>query len=239
MRYKEIIIGIIIAVVIVFGFVFRDSIFRSALEENQPVGEPQSEETATTSPEVSENQDTAVIPSSGATPTAPARAYAGRPLDEVRFSQEASQSLSVQQKNEASNEIRKYTGLVKDNHSYFQGWLQIAFLKKSIGDYEGARDIWVHLTLANPQDGVAFLNLGDLHTNLLKDYVKAEQNYRGAIKVAPKNILGYIGLADLYTFFYTEKKEQAEVVLKQGIATNPNDPNFKKALERLQQRQTQ
>ena len=67
-------------------------------------------------------------------------------------------------------------------------------------------------------------------------YPKAEQNFKSAIRADPRNTMGYLGLSDLYVFFYKEKESQAEAVLKQGIAANPGDANLAHALVRLYER---
>ena len=237
MRYKEIIIGVIITLLAVAGFTFRDKIFRSALE----IPQENKDEGSTTTPSgvsSSDNsQDQGATPIATGTPkTLPQAAYRGRPLDEVRFGQAALQSMSSERKDQLSLDIRKYAKMAKESPEYIAAWLQTATLKKAIEDYEGARDIWVYVTIARPHEATAFLNMGDLYTNYLKDYPKAEKNYEGAIKADPKNVMGYLGLSDLYIFFYKEKTEQAEQVLKQGIAANPSDVNLTKALARLYER---
>lgn len=178
------------------------------------------------------------VPGASGTPhTQSVVAYRGRPLDEVRFGQAALQSMSVAHRDDISANIRKYAKMAKESPEYIAAWLQTAILKKTIEDYEGARDIWIYVTIARPREATAFLNLGDLYTNYLKDYPKAEKNYQGAIKAEPKNVMGYLGLSDLYIFFYKEKAAQAEQVLKQGIAANPDDANLQKALVRLHERE--
>lgn len=224
MRYRELTIGIGIAVTLLLVFVFRGKIFNTApplLQENRVQTEQQT-------------------PHMQATTTAPkpqpALTYHGRKLDEVRISPETAASLSAQQKNKVSADIHAYAKMVQDTPEYIAAWLQLAIVKKGIGDYVGARDIWVYVTLLRPHEATAFLNLGDLSTNYLKDYPKAEANYRAAIQADPKVVMGYLGLSDLYIYFYTEKGTQAEAVLKEGIAANPNDVNLQKALARLYER---
>lgn len=238
---KEIVVGIIIALLVVAGFAFRGKIFNSALEVSQETKEgestttPLSDQSATTTDQTDTSGN---APVAGGTPkTQPAVIYRGRPLDEVKFSQTVLQSMSVERRNQFSADIRKYAKMAKETPEYIAAWLQTAILKKAIEDYEGARDIWIYVTIARPHEATAFLNLGDLYTNYLKDYVSAEKNYQNAIKAEPKNAMGYLGLSDLYIFFYKERVAQAEQILKQGIAANPDDVNLQKALARLHDRE--
>ncbi len=245
MQYKEIIIGVVIALLVVVGFAFWERIFRPALNSPQgsqdaesttmPLAEQSGNQAATSSPDNAQNKSNALVPT-GTPQNRSVPVYRGRPLDEARFSQNVLQSMNAQRKDQLSLDIRKYAKMVKDNPEYIAAWLQVALLKKAIEDYEGSRDIWLYVTVARPAEATSFLNLGDLYTNYLKDYPKAEQNYQNAIKVEPKNAMGYLGLSDLYAFFYKEKAAQAEAVLKQGIAANPNDANLQKALVRLYER---
>jgi len=244
MQYKEIIIGSVIALLVVAGFIFWERIFRSAPESVQPAEQsiPASDQTATSSSTSAQDQENVPAPSvtsaSTSTPMA-AAAYRGRPLDEVRFSANALQSMSSERRTLLSADIRKYAKMAQESPEYIAAWLQVALLKKAIEDYEGARDIWVYVTIARPHEATAFLNLGDLYTNYLKDYPRAEKNYQNAIKAEPKNALGYLGLSDLYVFFYTEKEARAEQVLKEGIAASPGEVNLQKALSRLYERRAQ
>lgn len=233
---KEIIIGFIIALLVVGGFIFREKIFRSASETTTPSAEQSGNQAATSSPDNAQNQGNASVLPTGTPKTQAAVIYRGRPLDEVKFSQAVPQSMSSERRDQLSADIRKYAKMAKDNPEHIAAWLQTALLKKAIEDYAGARDIWVYVTIARPHEATAFLNLGDLYTNYLKDYVSAEKNYQNAIKAEPKNAMGYLGLSDLYVFFYKEKAAQAEQILKQGIAANPGDVNLQKALARLYER---
>ena len=237
MRYKELTIGIVIAVILVLGFVFRGKIFHAppVFQQDNSV---QTEQSTPNADIGSQDQKTPQNNNQATTTTKvqPVPAYHGRRLDEIRISTEMADSLSTQQKTKIIADIHTYAKMTQDTPGYIAAWLQLAILKKGIGDYEGSRDIWVYVTVLRPHEITAFLNLGDLHTNYLKDYPKAEQYLRTAIQVNPKEEMAYIRLSQLYWFFYKEKAGMAEQVLQEGLAANPGNVNLSKELVDLQGR---
>jgi Tfp pilus assembly protein PilF len=110
--------------------------------------------------------------------------------------------------------------LKKDANS-LTNWLGLGVLRKAIGDYEGARQAWEYANAIRPKNYVSFSNLGDLYHYYLKDYPKAEENLKQAIKNEPSNIAAYRALADLYTQSYTEKLSEVPNVLNLGLKSNP------------------
>ncbi len=110
--------------------------------------------------------------------------------------------------------------------------LQSAIELKNSGDYKRAEEVLLRITEEWKTDFVAFNNLGDLYQNYLKDYPKAEQAHRKVIELKPDFIQAYINLYDLYRLFYTEKKDQAVAILREGIMKNPQDTQLRVLLER-------
>ncbi len=101
--------------------------------------------------------------------------------------------------------------------------------RKTIGDYEGAREAWEFVTLIRPNDPVAFHNLGDLYAQYIIDFSKAENNYLAAIARAPETTFYYVKLYEFYRYF-VRKPDSAENILIQGIKAT-NDPDLKTILE--------
>lgn len=123
--------------------------------------------------------------------------------------------------------VTKYEGYIKTtienlkkDATSFDDWINLGFERKQIGDYEGAREAWEYVSLLYPGNSISFGNLADLYTNFLKDYVKAEINYKTAIKNSPSNVNMYENLFGLYIF--EKKNTEALNLLKDGIAKNPN-----------------
>jgi Tfp pilus assembly protein PilF len=65
--------------------------------------------------------------------------------------------------------------------------------------------------------------LGDLYQYYIKDYLKAESQFKQAVANDPKYIPSYLHLADLYTNSYQTSTNKGELVLKDGLAKNPGD----------------
>ena len=101
-------------------------------------------------------------------------------------------------------------------------WIMLGVNRKSIGDYEGARDAWEYAKALAPSSIVAWNNLGDLYHFYLKDYVKSEENWKKTITLKPDYIQGYSGLVDLYRYSFKVKLSETPVILKAGIAKNPD-----------------
>lgn len=123
--------------------------------------------------------------------------------------------------------VAKYEGYIKttienlkkDGTSFYD-WIDLGFERKQIGDYEGAKEAWEYVSLLYPGNSISFGNLADLYTNFLKDYAKAEINYKTAIKNSPSNVNMYTNLFGLYIL--EKKNTEAINLLKEGIAKNPN-----------------
>jgi tetratricopeptide (TPR) repeat protein len=125
--------------------------------------------------------------------------------------------------------IEELTTALKKNLDFGENWLLLGVYRKTIGDYEGARECWEYVVFLNPQNSIAFNNLGDLYANYLKDNKKAEENFLKAIEISPSQIYIYRSLYDFY--YYVEKDTaKAKQLLEQGIAANPSSSQDLKIL---------
>ncbi|MDP2593322.1 MAG: hypothetical protein Q8P52_01585 [bacterium] len=112
---------------------------------------------------------------------------------------------------------------LKDDPSSYENWLILAVHRKTINDYDGAREIWEYLNTVYPGQSVVLGNLGELYHLYLKNYAKSEENYRKAIEAEPSNIAYYRGLFDLYRYSYKTDTPAAENILKEGLEKNKNN----------------
>lgn len=129
----------------------------------------------------------------------------------------------------ASNE--KIVTALKKDPSNVNNWIDLGLVRKSLGDYIGARDAWEYAKALNPDGNIVpWNNLGDLYHFYLKDYPKSEENWKKVITLKPDYIQAYRGLFELYTYSYKEKANQIPVFLKVGIAKNPSSTDLKQML---------
>ncbi len=104
----------------------------------------------------------------------------------------------------------------------FEALNHIAMIKKIVGDYAGAEAAWKYVGLARPQNSVSFFNLAQLYAEELKDNEKAEENFLITLKNSAGetgNEQYYITVVNFYTYFYPEKKPEAEKILLEALKT--------------------
>ncbi len=163
--------------------------------------------------------------------------YIGRDPAEIRPVPEEVKLFTELQKEQLYSTLKTHATAVKRNPTYFEGWIQVGMLKKTIGDFEGARDAWEYVSLIEPLNSLSFANLGELYWRYLRDFPKAEENLKTSIKHKPNDFQTYLTLSDLYYYSYQEKADQADKVLLDGIEANldniPVKSNLMRALARL------
>jgi tetratricopeptide (TPR) repeat protein len=121
----------------------------------------------------------------------------------------------------------QYTILRKDP-TRVDVWLQLGVNRKIGGDFAGAVEAWDYVTAVAPDAirAVAYGNLGDLYTYFLKDYPRAELNFKQAIALSPQKIDYYRTLYYLYRDVYKTNTTAASDILKQGLAANPGNTDL-------------
>ncbi len=147
--------------------------------------------------------------------------YTGRDPTEIRPVPEEVKLFTEEQKQQLYATLETHGRAVKADPLFFNGWIQLGLLKKTIGDFIGARDAWEYAGVIQPLNSTSFSNLGELYWRYLHDYVKSEKSFRTSIAHKSTDTQNYISLAELYHYSYVEKKEQADDVLLEGIAANP------------------
>lgn len=105
---------------------------------------------------------------------------------------------------------------LEKNPRLFDEWMQLAILRKTVDDYEGAREIWEFLKTTNPQQPGPYANLAALYTYELKNPDLAYKNFILAIQKGPKEISVYRNAYDFYR--YVQKNDlKAKEILQDGI----------------------
>lgn len=111
---------------------------------------------------------------------------------------------------------------IKKNADFLDNWLVLGVYLKSIGDYKGAEEVWQYAGVIRPLNSTSFANLGYLYTyDELKDYEKAEANFRKAIDNDSSKIYIYRNFYELYKFGMKDDAK-AKAILEEGIAANPD-----------------
>lgn len=164
-------------------------------------------------------------------PTVPT--YSGRDPTELRPVTEEVKLFTEGQKEELFATLQTHGRAVKADPKYFNGWIQVGILKKTIGDFEGARDAWEYAGVIQPLNSTSFSNLGELFWKYLHDYPKAEKSFRTSLKNKPYDPFTYVSLAELYHYSYQEKSELADDVLLEGIKANPEGSPYEMIARRL------
>jgi len=129
---------------------------------------------------------------------------------------------------ETIEKINALSNSLKNDYDSLEQWLELGLLRKLIGDYEGARDVWKFATIIRPKDAVAFHNLGFLYWQNLKDYKKSEENYLKAIENNQKDISAYIDLSNIY-YFNLKDTARAKEILNRGLKNNQGNEELKRA----------
>ncbi len=230
---KNIITVIAVVVVLIFGIVFRHQIKTLALGGAQESPVPSS----SSSPVPSVSEMPSITPETS--PTVKPGGYHGRPTEELRPVPDEVKLFSEAQKKEIYRSLQNYGKTVRENPDFFDGWIQLGLLKKTIGDYEGARDAWEYAGVIRPKNSLSFGNLGELYWRYLHLYPQAEMNFKTSIQKDPHNPAMYVSLSDVYFYSIKEKSNLADDILLQGIAANPTSIDLVKALARLYEKSGQ
>ena len=138
-------------------------------------------------------------------------------------------TLSIEQQKQAEQKIRGFEAAIKQNSDDFASWMNLGIYRKSIDDYEGARQAWEYAGLIRPGNSLSFGNLGFLYGYLLKEPIKAEKNYLTAIENDEHLIYLY---AQAFEFYRDVLKDafKAKAIIEQGLKSNPGDEALKALL---------
>ena len=160
-------------------------------------------------------------PAGNADVQGPLPPYTGEPIRELNAAPQVAASVGAvyvekYQKNLAAIAER----LEKDPRNYDE-WLGVAYIKKIFSNYTGTRDAWEYAKVVNPDNPIAYFNLGELYGYELKELTKAEENYKTALKLNPYHFDYYIGLANFYEDVF-KSPEKAEAILLSALEKIPH-----------------
>ena len=133
-----------------------------------------------------------------------------------------SAKLPEEQEKKAREGIHEMVDALKKQPNLYSHWLELGILRKFIGDYQGAEEIWKYTTLTWPNEAVSFSNLANLYKSELSDLTKAEQYTLLAIEKAPYLFNYYYDAYELYRFVLKDDAKARDILLK-GKERNPGD----------------
>ena len=121
------------------------------------------------------------------------------------------------------NETKEILQKEPDN---FDKWLYLGVLKKGVGDYEGARDIFIYVGEIRPNNSTSFSNLADIYAYFLNEPQKAEQAIKQAIANDPNDSNFYLVLADIYRYKFIDGAVLYEKTMLEALQKFPDNTNF-------------
>lgn len=141
------------------------------------------------------------------------------------------QDLSDDIKKIVTEKVKSLVTTLKSESDNFSAWLDLAIYRKMVHDYQGAAEIWEYLNKAYPDQSISSGNLGDLYHYYLKDFPRAEANFKQAIINSPNRIDLYRGLFELYKYSYRQNTSAAEDTLLAGLKANPGNRDLQVLLD--------
>lgn len=137
--------------------------------------------------------------------------------------QDKNSGLSADDKRKLKSEFDTALKELAEKPTSFWPLLQLSLVKKSFHDFDGSRDVLIHITKLFPTDEVAYANLGHLYWHELHDVKNAETAFLKVIEVKPSEVRIYRDLADLYRYDYSAKKGEVDDIILRGLKVNPKD----------------
>jgi cytochrome c-type biogenesis protein CcmH/NrfG len=115
---------------------------------------------------------------------------------------------------------------LQKNPDDFNNWLYLGVIKKGVGDYEGARDVFLYAEQIRPKSSTPFANLADLYANFLNEPQKALEAIKTAIANDPNDFSFYLTLAEIYRYKIPGKEAMYEQTLLEAASKFPENPNI-------------
>lgn len=141
-------------------------------------------------------------------------------------------TLSSSVEEDARKNIALLTAALRKTPDEYTAWVALGMYRKTLGDYEGAKEVWEYVIKRWPTDYIAYNNLGNLFRDELRDYPHAEAMYLKTVVLRPDFIQTYSNLYEMYRYLYKEKEAHASEALLLGLKKNPADMNLMLTLAR-------
>lgn len=132
----------------------------------------------------------------------------------------------------AKESIVKLIDAIKKSPENGALWADLGFKRKGIEDYEGAKEAYSYSQKLMPNNAVVADSLGVIYGDYLKDYPKAEQQFRLAITLDPSASFLYIRLFEFYRYALKDDVK-AKAILEEGLRAIPGETSFQALLETI------
>ncbi|OGZ09189.1 MAG: hypothetical protein A3D67_01630 [Candidatus Lloydbacteria bacterium RIFCSPHIGHO2_02_FULL_51_22] len=137
---------------------------------------------------------------------------------------------------QVTEQVVTIVAILKASDNRFNEWMDLAMLRKSIEDYDGAREIWEYVGAIRPGNSLSFANLGMLYGYYLNNPLKAEANLLHAIENEPRFFDFYTRMTDFY-IEVTHDKNKSIDFLDRSIQKYPEWTELKDLKEHVAQTQ--
>ncbi len=121
-----------------------------------------------------------------------------RPIPDLNRPIVAPNDFSAADAADAAATIRQLTEILSKNTENTAVWIGLGLQRKSIEDYEGARQAWEYAYALDPRNAITADNLGVLYGYYLKDSRKAETYFLTAISLEPRDTFRYERAVEFY-----------------------------------------
>jgi hypothetical protein len=106
---------------------------------------------------------------------------------------------------------------IKKGNTSFENWNTLAQFRKTNGDYEGAKQIWIYLGKITPTNRLSFSNLGFLYGYILHDPVLGEKNFLISLKNDPYAYETYAMIFEFYRDVLKNPAKARDIAAKAKI----------------------
>lgn len=123
-------------------------------------------------------------------------------------------SFPAEARKPMTDKINATVAVLKKNPQIFDEWMALAIFRKTIDDFEGARQIWEFLAAGDPKNPLPFANLANLYAFDLKDPVAAEKNFIKAMQKDPTDVILCRQASDFYRYVRKDDAKAKETLQK-------------------------
>jgi tetratricopeptide (TPR) repeat protein len=143
-------------------------------------------------------------------------------------------SVSAEVRAALNAQLAQTQAVLAKSPTDFAALINLGTLHKIGGDYTNASIYWAYAHAIFPKSTVPLDNLGGLHMDFIKDYAKAEAEFKASIALDPADTNAYRQLVSLYTLYGYKTKADAVALVQQGLKANPNNETLLQLQSQLQ-----